>query len=63
MHRAFIWIPCIWYNMCNTHTYILYIHMLIPYSGKFSEGKIYGNLPFTNTSEIKFRKLCTIFNL
>ena len=27
----------------------------IPYSGKFSEGKIFGNLPFTNTtSEINF---------
>ena len=35
----------------------------IPYSGKFSEGKVFGNLPFTNTSEINFRKLSVISNL
>ena len=35
----------------------------IPYSGKFSEGKIFGNLPFTNTSEINFWKPSVISNL
>ena len=41
---------------------ILYICKL-PYSGKFSEGKNFGNLPFTNISEINFRKPYTISNL
>ena len=40
----------------------MYINGL-PYSGKFLEGKIFGNLPFTNTSEINFRKPCAISNL
>ena len=44
--------------MCNNYKLIS-----IPYSGKFSEGKIFGNLPFTNTSEINFRKPSAISNL
>ena len=35
----------------------------IPYSGKFSEGKIFGNLPFINISEINFRKPSDISNI
>ena len=34
----------------------------LPYSGKFSEGKIFGNLPFTSISEINFWKRCIISN-
>ena len=43
--------------------YIIYVNHKLLYSGKFSEGKIFGNLPFTKTSEINFRELCAISNL
>jgi len=34
--------------------------LLLPYSGKFLEGKIFGNSPFINISEINFQKPCKI---
>ena len=40
---------------------IIIMYIVIPYSGKFSERNIFGNLIETVVSEIKFRNVATCY--